>query len=196
MTHIRAFRVGDEAELADICLRTADAGVDATGVLTDDSIWAEIFVLPYVARHPTLAFVVEGDSGVCGYAVATPDTQAFEEWFRAEWWPARSARFGRPGGNLREVEILGYADARGTGAAPYADTYPAHLHIDLLPELQGQGFGRALIERIGDELRTVGVSGLHLVASAGNTAALAFYDRLGFTRLPSDPGVQAFGRVL
>ena len=196
MNHVRPFRAGDEAELADICLRTADAGVDATGVLTDDSIWAEIFVLPYVARHPNLAFVVEGDSGVVGYAVAVPDTRAFEEWFRAEWWPARGARFARPGGNPREVEILGYADARGSGDDPYSETYPAHLHIDLLPELQGQGFGRALIDRVSAELRDVGVPGLHLVASAGNTAALGFYDRLGFARLPSAPDVQAFGRTL
>ena len=196
MTFIRPFRLGDEAALAEICVRTADAGQDATGLFRDDLLWADIFVLPYVARHPNVAFVVAGDSGVLGYAVAVPDTRAFEEWFRTEWWPARGARFARPGGNPREAAILAYADARGAAADPYAGTYPAHLHIDLLPALQGQGHGRALVERVSAELRDLGVPGLHLVASAGNTAALAFYDRLGFTRLPSDPDVQAFGRVL
>ena len=28
------------------------------------------------------------------------------------------------------------------------DAYPAHLHIDLLPELQGQGMGRRLIDTL------------------------------------------------
>jgi ribosomal protein S18 acetylase RimI-like enzyme len=197
MNRIRPFRAGDEAALADICLRTADAGTDATGVLTDDGIWAEIFVLPYVARHPGTAFVVAGESGdPLGYVVAAPDTRAFEEWFRTEWWPARGARFSRPGGNARERAILAYADARGTGDEPYADRYPAHLHIDLLPELQGQGLGRGLVDRVCEALRLAGVPGLHLVASADNTAALAFYDRLGFARLPSAPDVQAFGRAL
>ena len=59
MPRIRPFRPGDEAAVADICLKTADAGADATGVFDDDAIWAEVFVLPYVHRHPDLAFVVE-----------------------------------------------------------------------------------------------------------------------------------------
>ncbi len=58
---IRPFRAGDEPALADICLKTADAGADATGLLDDDAVWAQIFVLPYVARHPDLAFVVAAD---------------------------------------------------------------------------------------------------------------------------------------
>lgn len=196
MARIRPFRAGDEADLADVCLRTADAGADATGVLSDDRLWAELFVLPYVARHPNTAFVVEGDARVLGYIVSAPDTDAFEAWFRRIWWPARGSRFPRPGADRRESGLLAYADARGSRPDPRAADYPAHLHIDLLPELQGQGFGRALVERLSEELRSLGVSGLHLVASADNTSAVAFYDRLGFTRLPSAPGEQAFGRTL
>ena len=72
MAHLRSFRPGDEPALAEICLRTADTGSDATGILDDDDIWAAVFVLPYVARHPELAVVVETDDGrVAGYAVAT-----------------------------------------------------------------------------------------------------------------------------
>ncbi|MBZ4487963.1 GNAT family N-acetyltransferase [Microbacterium sp. cx-55] len=196
MSRIRPFRVGDEADLADICVRTAAAGADATGALSDDGIWAEIFVLPYVARHPDTAFVVEGEGRVLGYAVAAPDTVAFEEWFRSEWWPVRAARFAREGADPREAGLLAYADARGSRVDPRAAKYPAHLHIDLLPDLQGQGFGRALIERLGETLRSRGVTGVHLVASAENTAAVGFYDRLGFTRLPSAAGEQAFGLIL
>ncbi len=96
MPHIRPFRPGDEAAVADICLKTADAGADATGVFDDDAIWAEIFVLPYVHRHPDLAFVVEADDGrVVGYIVCAPDTNAFEDWFHDEWWPERGARWPR-----------------------------------------------------------------------------------------------------
>ncbi len=196
MTRIRAFHPGDEGALADVCLRTADAGADATGVLTDDRIWAEIFVLPYVAREPRLAFAVEMSGRVLGYVVATSDTEAFEDWFRDEWWPVHGARFPRPGGNPREIEILAYADGRRSGREPYGRTYPAHLHIDLLPELQGQGWGRRLIQTIVDELRERDVPGLHLVAGSDNLGALPFYDRLGFSRLPSPDGVQAFGLTL
>ncbi|MDN3496636.1 GNAT family N-acetyltransferase [Planococcus sp. APC 4015] len=195
---IRPFRSGDEPALADICLRTADAGADATGVFEDDRIWAEVFVLPYVARHPDLAFVLESDTGdVVGYVVATDDTPAFEDWFHDEWWPERGARWPRPDvESTRQDGTLIYAYGRRGGAEPYGTDHPAHLHIDLLPEAQGQGWGRRLIETVMDELRSRGVGGLHLATSADNARALAFYPRLGFTPLDSHPGVQAFGMIL
>lgn len=195
MARIRPFQPGDEPALADICLRTADDGADATGVLADDAIWAEVFVLPYVTRHPDLAFVVETDDGrVAGYVVCAPDTDAFEEWFAEEWWPRFAERWPLPADEeTRQDGILRYAYGRGPGAEPYGRDHPAHLHIDLLPELQGRGWGRRLIETLVEALRERGVTGLHLVASSGNTGALAFYKRLGFAPLPSHDGVQAFG---
>jgi len=197
VTRIRPFRAGDEPALAAICLQTADAGADATGVLDDDDLWAEIFVLPYAARHPEFVFVVETDDRVAGYIVGVPDTREFETWFRDEWWPARGTRWPRPEvERSRQDGILIYAYGRGPGAEPYGDSYPAHLHIDLLPELQGQGWGRRLIETLAEALRAHGVSGLHLATDVDNTGAIAFYERLGFTPLPSHDGVQAFGRTL
>lgn len=198
MPHIRPFRPGDEPALADICLRTADAGADATGILDDDDLWAEIFVLPYVARHPAYAFVVESDDGrVAGYVVAAPDTAAFEEWFAAEWWPRHAERWPHPGDAAsRHADIVRYAYGRRGGAQPFGDDLPAHLHIDLLPELQGQGFGRRLIVTLEDALREAGVPGVHLVASAENEGAVAFYPRVGFEPLDSPEGSRAFGKRL
>ncbi|AZC14644.1 GNAT family N-acetyltransferase [Microbacterium sp. ABRD28] len=198
MPRLRPFRPGDEPALAEICLRTADDGADAAGVLPDDDLWAALFVLPYVARHPDLASVVETDDGrVAGYLVGTSDTAAFEGWFARDWWPRVAPhRPGREGAEGRHADLLNDAAARGTSAHPYAGEYPAHLHIDLLPEVQGQGWGRLLIAGFVQTLRDRGVPGVHLVASAGNTGALAFYRRLGFAALPSTPGSQAFGMRL
>ncbi|WP_322411530.1 GNAT family N-acetyltransferase [Microbacterium invictum] len=198
MPRLRPFRSGDEPALAEICLRTADEGADATGMLGDDALWAELFVLPYVARHPDLAWVVETDDGhVAGYVVGTDDTAAFEEWFARDWWPRSASREPRPAESVgRHAELLRYAASRGTGPHRYAEEYPAHLHIDLLPEVQGQGWGRRLVGSLVARLRERGTPGLHLVASAGNTGAVAFYRRLGFDPLASEPGEQAFGMRL
>ena len=198
MSRIRPFQPGDEPALAAICLLTADAGGDATGVLEDDELWAQIFVLPYVERHPDLAFVVETDDRrQVGYIVGTPDTAAFEDWFHDEWWPARSEPWPLPEVEAsRQDGLLIYAYSRRAGAEPYGADYPAHLHIDLLPEAQGQSWGRRLIETLVVALRERGVTRLHLVAGLENTGAVAFYPRVGFTPLPSHEGVQAFGRVL
>ena len=53
-------------------------------------------------------------------------------------------------------------------------------------------WGRRLVDTLIGALRERGVTGVHLVASAENAGALAFYRRLGFTPLPSHDGVQAF----
>jgi len=199
MPHIRPFRAGDEPALAEICLRTADAGADATGLFEDDALWAEVFVLPYAARHPDFAFVVEADDGrVVGYIVGAPDTDAFEEWFHDVWWPEHGVpRYPLPAvERTRQDGIVRYAYGRRGGSSPYAAQFPAHLHIDLLPEMQGGGWGRRLIETLSDALREAGVPALHLVATAENTGAIAFYPRVGFTALPSQEGVQAFGTRL
>ncbi|MFJ6654261.1 GNAT family N-acetyltransferase [Microbacterium sp. NPDC091313] len=198
MSRIRRYRPRDRDALAAVCLRTADAGRDATGLLEDDDVWAHVFVLPYLERHPEWAYVVEADDErVVGYLVAAPDTAAFEEWFRAQWWPRFAERWPEPAAvRTRQDGVLRYAYDRGPGVEPFGAEHPAHLHIDLLPETQGQGWGRRLIDRLIVDLRAAGVRGLHLVASADNTGALAFYERLGFARRASPDGVQAFTREL
>jgi len=184
MPRIREFAPDDEAALVAVCTRTADAGQDATGLLHDDALWADLFALPYARRHPDLTWVLEDDLGrVAGYVTATDDTDAFEQWFRDEWWPSRSARYARTG--EKQLELLEYADERDPGSEVHRREYPAHLHIDLLPTVQGGGYGRRLITTVVDELRRRGVRGLHLGMDPQNASAAAFYERIGFERLPS-----------
>ncbi|QAY60560.1 GNAT family N-acetyltransferase [Microbacterium protaetiae] len=200
MSSIRPFRTGDEPALAEVCVRTAAFGGDATGVLSDDEIWPAIFALPYVRRHPDAAFVAETDDGrVAGYIVCAPDSDEFENWFAAEWWPPHAERWpDADGRSATERDILSYANGRGRTPNPWqAAGYPAHLHIDLLPELQGQGLGRLLIETLIARLRELHVPGVHLVAPAANAGAVAFYPRVGFTPLfATSDDDRAFGRFL
>lgn len=195
MPRIRPYRPSDRAALTEICLKTADAGGDATGILPDDTLWGDLFAVPYAQRHPDLAWVVESDDGrTVGYLVATDDTDAFYAWFRDEWWPAFHDRYPRPDAVVtREDRMLDYAYGRAPGVEPNAVDYPAHLHIDLLPETQGQGLGRQLIDTLFAELTRRGVRGLHLGMDPKNAGAAAFYERLGMTRLPAAPGGQNYG---
>ncbi|WP_175984914.1 GNAT family N-acetyltransferase [Microbacterium tenebrionis] len=92
-----------------------------------------------------------------------------------------------------EERITELAYVRGVGPEPYAAEYPAHLHIDLLPEAPGQGAGRRLIQTLFTELRRRGVPGLHLGMDPANTSAAAFYERLGMQRLPGADGSLVYG---
>lgn len=196
VSQIRPYRPSDRDALYEVCVRTADAGQDATGIFTDDRLWGDVFAVPYAERDAGLAWVVEsGDGRVIGYILGTDDTDAFETWFRDEWWPTASARHPLSGdpARARQDRTIAYAAGRAPGKEPNAAEYPAHLHIDLLPETQGQGLGRQLMETLLDELRRRGVPALHLGMDPANTGALAFYERLGFERLPAPAGTLTLG---
>lgn len=192
---LRRFRAGDGPGLARVCLLTARFGGDATGMLSEDRLWGDIFALPYAVRDPDLVFVVEDDGEVVGYVLGTDDTVAFEAWFRESWWPPRAP--STTGKGRVERGLLEFAASMGVEPLPFLDSHPAHVHIDLLPAAQGSGWGRALMERYVRQLRERGVRGVHLGASSDNTNAVAFYRHLGWTELDSDePGTVFFGLQL
>jgi len=184
---IRKYRPGDRSECYDVCVRTGQGGQDATGNYSDDDIIPDIFCGPYVDLEPGLAFVLDSGERVVGYALAAGDTRSFVERYRADVLPGFAARFGgshEASADERGMIDLGLHPERML--IPELDRFPAHLHIDLLPEAQGQGYGRHLIETLLDELAAQGVPGVHLEMDAANDGAGAFYARLGFERLDSD----------
>lgn len=52
--------------------------------------------------------------------------------------------------------------------------------LAILPEHRGGGLGRALVERVAQELAAIGVHETRLSVVAANTPALGFYETLGF----------------
>lgn len=71
------------------------------------------------------------------------------------------------------------------------EDYPAHMHIDILPEYQRHGLGRKLIDTFSAAVRQDGAKGLHLLMAQANIDAGKFYVRTGWQRYPKvlDGGV-------
>ena len=183
---IRRYTPADYDDVTDICVRTGFAGADATGRHSSDDLIPDIFARPYVVLEPDWAWVVDDGERAVGYILCAPDTRAFVERYRAEWLPDFAARYVHvdpPGDADENMRHLGFVPERML--IDEVDAYPAHLHIDLLPEAQGRGLGRRLIETLADALRAAGIPGLHLSYDPANTGAAAFYARLGFHELPS-----------
>jgi ribosomal protein S18 acetylase RimI-like enzyme len=187
---IRGYQPGDLADLYRICLLTADSGRDATALYTDPRLPGEIYAAPYGVFEPGLAFVAEDDEGVGGYVLGALDTAAFEERLERDWWPRLRERYPElPLGQaaaLPQPEQLARRDIHQPWLADreLVRRYPSHLHIDLLPRLQGRGLGRALMDTLLAALRARGSRGVHLFVSPDNHRAIAFYRHLGLTKLP------------
>ena len=198
MPGVRPYEPADRSALADICVRTGDAGKDARALYPDPDLLASIFALPYVEFEPQLAFVLDEGGQAVGYVLGTSDTPAFVEWFRREWLPPLSRRYPLPNGRPTTPTecMIGLLHEPRRMLVPEAAAYPAHLHIDLLPEFQGAGNGRALMTTFLAALAGAGVAAVHLGMASTNTRARAFYDRLGFHEIPmpARPGTTYLGR--
>ncbi|WP_433862560.1 GNAT family N-acetyltransferase [Streptomyces sp. L7] len=186
MTTIRPYRPADRADVYDICVRTGASGADARGLYSSDALLPDVFAGPYVEYQPDLAFVVDTGRRVAGYVISVADSQAFADWYDAHWLPGFRERYPlTEATSQKEREAIGFGLDPHEAIVPEVDRFPAHLHIDLLPELQGQGYGRRLIRELLAALHGRGVPGVFLRMSPANTGAMAFYRRLGFEELPS-----------
>lgn len=189
---IRPYEPEDRDDLCDVCLRTADAGGDATGVYErDPDLPARLFALPYVYLEPDFAFVLHDGERVSGYVLGVPDTAKFVHQLRERWvplvGPLHPAPEGEPADRAGRLAQLLHEPERML--LPELADYPAHLHINLLPHVRRAGWGRKLLHTLFDALRQAGVPRVYLGTAEANTAAAKFYERMGFHEIAvSDPG--------
>ena len=102
-----------------------------------------------------------------------------------EWWPALRGQYAMPGGDPSawSADELRAAQIHHPRPPPrrVTDPYPSHLHINLLPRLQGQGLGKRLIDTWLARMRDLGSPGVHLGVGRRNERAVRFYRAYGFT---------------
>lgn len=194
---IRPYHPSDFCALYHICLKTGDSGQDATARYRDPELLGHLYAGPYAVVEPDLCFILTADATPCGYVLGTRDSDAFHAWCEREWFPVLRQRYPQP------LAIDESADAhiirsihKGYQPHPELAAYPAHLHIDLLPVAQGQGWGRRLIEALISRLREVGAPGVHLGVGKRNTGAIQFYERVGFRRVIDADTWIAYGMKL
>jgi ribosomal protein S18 acetylase RimI-like enzyme len=197
MPVIRPYRESDLPAVYDICVRTADAGRDARGKYRSDDLMPDLFAGPYVFLAPELAFVLDDDGQAVGYVLGTADTASFVRAYRERWIPKVAGRyppFAEPLGTPDDEMIALHHNPERMLLPELAD-YPAHLHIDLLPDYQRAGYGRVLIENFLTAVAEAGCPAGHLGALTENAPALDFYRQIGFHPIVvANPGpVSYFG---
>lgn len=197
---LRGFRPADVEAVYEICLRVGAEGADATGRHRVRELLGHVWAGPFLALEPEHAMVLEDAEGVAGYCVATAETRAFEAACERDWWPALRERYAEPPGDAagwspdqRLAHLLHHPPRSPDDVV---SRYPAQLHIDLLPRVQGRGLGRALLSRVCGLVAGAGATGVHLGVGPGNHRAQRFYQRLGFHELDRARAVVWMGRPL
>jgi len=194
---IRHVHPSDLSALYRICLLTGDSGNDASHLFSDPDLLGHFYVAPYAFIEPELCFVLTCSGVPCGYIIGTQNSENFHQQCETKWFPLLRERYTLPDteDNSLEQRLVRLIHQ---GHKPNDDlkAYPAHLHIDLLPEAQGKGMGRKLIEVFNNKLAELKVPAVHLQVGKKNTGAVKFYERIGFQRIKDYEHAIAFGMKL
>lgn len=188
MVRIRPVRLEDVDALYAISLATSFAGGDASHLYDDPKLTGHIYSAPYAVLEPHLGLVLEDAEGVAGFAVGTTDTRAWEDRLEREWWPYLRSRYSDPS---LAVQDSWSADERRAFMIHHPSRtpdevvcrYPAHLHMNLLPRVQGKGLGPEMFDRWRSIAVKHGSNGVHVGVNQANRRAVGFWEKIGFTQL-------------
>ncbi|EPS35058.1 hypothetical protein H072_11431 [Dactylellina haptotyla CBS 200.50] len=184
----------DSDALFDVCKKTVGPAL-RTG--TPNLIAPYIWNVPYIRMCQDYCFAVDnGDGNAVGYVICAPDTPTYVRRFAEEYIPVLEsldpilkkpamdppADWGKDLA-LGVLQCLYTPEHMLNSDYPrLLEEYPAHLHIDILPDFQRKGFGKKLMEALWTRLREDKIPGVHLVMEGGNTEALKFYLAIGFSK--------------
>lgn len=192
---IRRYRSSDHDDIYDVCVRTGAAGQDARGRYSTDRLLGDIYAGPYLHIAPEHAYVLDNGEQAVGYVIGTPSTPDFVAAYLTAWLPRMRGSYAPPAATPTSDEERKLADmfAPQHMLRPELAPHPAHLHINLLPDYQSSGHGRALITTFLASVAAAGARSCHLTVRAANAGALRFYDKLGWRRIEvADPGPSIF----
>jgi ribosomal protein S18 acetylase RimI-like enzyme len=132
-----------------------------------------------------------------GYIIGTPDTISFAERWRETFASTIDQQLiPHPSSTHPDplMETPGVKDMRRTAyegecsmlqatepvITQALEKYPAHLHINLLPEFQRKGWGSKLMDALFAKMRDLGVRSVHLGVLKESKGSIRFYEKMGW----------------
>lgn len=139
----------------------------------------------YIEKESENCFVaVDENDKAIGYIICTENFDNFKKIFTNEYIQRfRKCEFLR-----RKHALKSFVPQENN-----SKDYPAHLHIDILPEYQRMGLGHKLTDALCEHLKNKGVKGVMLTTWVGNKAARGFYEKYGFTLIKDYKNCVAYG---
>ena len=164
-TTVRPYRAEDRAAVRRICYVTGYMGDSPAWYWRDVESFADLWTRYYTDEEPESALVADRGGEVVGYLLGCVDTTRAEgPGSLMRHHAVRRMCLLRPGtaGVMwRMIADVVRDSVLGKVPLPVAlidDRWPAHLHIDLLPEARAGGVGRALMAAWLERLRSGMVS--------------------------------------
>ncbi len=185
MITIRPYQKKDFRYVQDICVATSSFADEDTP-LNRASLCAR-YCDYYLDNEPEFCFVAVSDDDVpVGYILCSADVDKYNEEMEEKYLPLVR--------KLNGEEYFVFSAARKIEQHYIKMGYTAHLHIDILPDFQGQGIGTELVAALEKKLTESFVEGLYLICAKKNTQACAFYQKCGFEDIDYITNAVVYGK--
>ncbi len=183
--NIRPYKVTDKEDVHFVCLNSdGPCKSSKRGINFALAVYCDY----YIEIEPENCFVAtdENDKAV-GYIISTENFDKFKEIYMADYYT-----------RIKKWEYRRRKSARRTiiPHEKHKQDYPAHLHIDILPEYQRMGLGHKLTDALVEQLKAKDVKGIMLTTWIKNEKGRGFYDKYGFTLLEEMKNCAVYGLKL
>ncbi len=192
---MRSYESQDRGAVRQIACDTADMGEPVESFFGDREVVADLLTGYYTDYESESLWVAEYEGKVIGYLTGCLDTRRY---FRVMAWslvPRIGIKAVLRGVFLRQDTWRLFWAAIRTGWTGglrrhiSLDEYPAHLHVNVQKGFRSQNVGKSLVERFIEQVKVMGLPGIHLAVREDNARGRKFFEDLGFVELSRYPMV-------
>lgn len=187
---IRPYLASDEAAVYEVCRKTCDDGGDGSEVFPDyPNLIGDKLVGGFLCLSPEYCFVVEDESGVCGYALAALDAQQFQKKLEMAWITELCSKYPAPKKDNGEMmtpseEIISsFHNYKCTMPEEVYKHHPSVVRMGILSTVSDLSVPKRLLACVLSTLKANGSHGLFSEVNVGDKTVLEFYSKLGFLEI-------------
>ncbi|KAM9378000.1 protein O-GlcNAcase-like [Phaethornis superciliosus] len=204
-----AFRSKVLGELYRMCRESLDCDPKVAKILADHpDLLGDRLLGSFLSLSPKYTFVLEDESGLCGYAAGALCAEDFLQQRNSSWLPAIQHKYaqdlgaGAPalGQDALEEALLFFHSEPPAVPLPVLQLFPSLVQLGTAPRVLDMGASHSLAICLLSALRANGSRGVFCQVSATDRQQLSFYNKLGFVALPvswgNSPGTRFLGCLL
>jgi ribosomal protein S18 acetylase RimI-like enzyme len=189
---IRNYQPADQVAMLTIAADTAFFGDPVEAFLEDRKLHGDAFARYYIEHETDYVWVAEDSTRLIGFLLGCADSARHTRLWRryiisSVLVNAFGGRYqlGRRTASFAWGLLMG--SLRGENPRISLREYPAHLQIDVQQGYRSMGVGRQLMDAYLQQLRGLGIRGVHLETTSHNEAACSLYEKVGFQLLDERP---------
>nr|CAB3263810.1 bifunctional protein NCOAT-like [Phallusia mammillata] len=187
---VRPYVPADEVSVFDVCYATHNDGMECSNSFSQHKdLPADELVGALLTLSPEYCFVVEDESGVCGYLAATLNAQKFWKKYEMAYLPEMREKYEKPESDeeMSEVEkmIVDFHSSKDRFSYAPDDLASTHPSLMTLALKQNTNFtiAKSMTVCLLSALKSHNSCGVHALVSQDSVHLLDLYTKLGFGKI-------------